>query len=112
MKPIPLYWISDKTGNTYSYSEYDNADIGQGSHLKKNLPINEYPYTLVFSNTVENILNSKIKQIPEDSIIEYEIYGDLTEKLNGIKIKGVRKDVLIKLKNYRKISPMIGIKQL
>lgn len=48
MKRIPRNWRSLKTGNTFPYDEYVNHGYGGIHRGKKDLPKDEYPYTVDF----------------------------------------------------------------
>jgi hypothetical protein len=45
----PKYWMSLKTYKTYSHKEYANIEISKHNYLP--LPMDEYPYTLVYEET-------------------------------------------------------------
>lgn len=114
MEKKPLHWVSKKTGKIYNYYEYDNNDTGLGSTLRKNLPRDEYPYLLIFEDAVEDEKTTNLTHLVEarlndSTVLDYVIYGDTSTSLNGIIIQGTWKEAIEKLKEYRKISPQIGI---
>ncbi len=52
MKNKPIFWKSLKTGIEYSYEEYCNHGNGGIHKGYKDLPSNEYPYTIIFEEIV------------------------------------------------------------
>ncbi len=56
MKNKPIFWKSLKTGMEYSYAEYCNHgrnEIITFDHKEyKDLPSDEYPYTIIFEEIV------------------------------------------------------------
>ncbi len=48
MKNKPTHWVSLKTGNKYPYKEYCNHGKGGIYRGYKDLPKDEYPYTLTY----------------------------------------------------------------
>lgn len=50
MKDTPLYWKSLKTGNAFPYYEYSNHGYGGIKDGRKDLPKDEYPYTIVYNS--------------------------------------------------------------
>jgi hypothetical protein len=56
MKEIPEFWVSLKTGNMYSYKEYINHGYSGIKHGFKDLPKDEYPFTLKYYK-YDNIIN-------------------------------------------------------
>lgn len=49
MKTKPLYWKSLTTGNEYDYYEYLNHGYGGIHNNRKDLPKDEYPYTIIYA---------------------------------------------------------------
>ncbi len=52
MKNKPIFWKSLKTGVEYSYNEYCNHENGGTHKGYKDLPIDEYPYTIIFEEVI------------------------------------------------------------
>lgn len=48
MKQKPKYWKSLLTGNEFVYLDYANHGYGGIKEAKKDLPKDEYPYTIVY----------------------------------------------------------------
>lgn len=53
VKGKPKLWRSLKTGNTFPYEEYVNHGYGGIHRGKKDLPHDEYPYTIDYEEIEE-----------------------------------------------------------
>lgn len=49
MKTKPLFWKSLVTGKEYPYEDYNNHGWGGFKGIHKDLPMTEYPYTIVYA---------------------------------------------------------------